>query len=102
MALGIIEPANMSDSKIQTVPEPTVKKFDKETSDECPVKKSESNEMIFTLDEESLIDVNNIKNITINKSQKQESPGHVLTKSAQIQSNVSYTVLLTYFCVSMN
>ncbi|XP_077286731.1 C2 domain-containing protein 5 [Arctopsyche grandis] len=86
MALGIIEPANMSDSKIQTAPEPTVKKFDKETSDECPVKKSESNEMIFTLDEESSIDINNFRNMTIAKGQKQESPGHVMTNSTQTQS----------------
>ena len=85
MALGITEPVENKTT------ESSNKKSEK--SEECTVKKSESNEMIFTLDEETAIDASSSSSssskIKPQTAAKQESPGHI------IPTNSVQTVILT-------
>lgn len=85
MALGICEPAILADNKTQNTLDN--KKTDKDISEECPVKKSESNEMIFTLDEEAAIDLNKSGTSAKQNLNKQESPGHGIISNLQNQAS---------------
>lgn len=84
MALGISESAALSDNKTQNTLDN--KKTDKDICAECPVKKSESSEMIFSLDEEASIDINNKIGLNKLNLNKQESPGHGMVSNLQNQT----------------